>query len=61
MSSKEGRAFFGKGCCEKALTPSGRKKEIWRSFFKIECQVFLFKEIVLGHPCIPRVRVSTER
>ena len=26
---------------------------------KVECQIFLSKEIVLGHPCIPRVRVDT--
>ena len=25
---------------------------------KVGCQVFLSKEIVLGHPCIPRVRVD---
>ena len=81
MSSKEGRAFFGKGCCEKARTPSGKEKEehFWQKvlqkctdakrqkkgglerFFKVECQVFLSKEIVLGHPCIPRVRVNTVR
>jgi hypothetical protein len=58
MSSKEGRAFFGKGCCEKARTPSGKEKEDWRDFSKIGCQVLLSKEIVLGHPCIPRVRVN---
>ena len=26
---------------------------------KVECQIFLSKEIVLGHPRIPRVRVDT--
>ena len=26
---------------------------------EVECQIFLSKEIVLGHPCIPRVRVDT--
>ena len=58
MSSKGGRAFFGKRCCEKARTPSGKEKEGWRDFLKIGCQVLLSKEIVLGHPCIPRVRVN---
>ena len=58
MSSKEGRAFFGKGCCEKARTPSGKEKEDWRDFLKIGCQVLLSKEVALGHPCIPRVRVN---
>ena len=59
MSSGEGRAFFGKGCCENVRMPSGKEKEDWRDFFKVECRVFLSKEIVLGHPCIPRVRVDT--
>ena len=52
-------SIFGRRCCKNVRTPSGRKKEVWRSFFKAGCQVFLFKEIVLGHPCIPRVRVDT--
>ena len=39
--------------------PSGKEKRRFGEVFsKIECQVFLSKEIVLGHPCIPRVRVS---
>ena len=37
---------------------SGKEKEDWRDFSKVECQVLLSKEIILGHPCIPRVRVS---
>jgi len=28
-------------------------------FQKDECQIFLSKEIVLGHPCVPRVRMDT--
>ena len=56
MSSEEGRAFFGKGCCENARVPSGKEKEDWRDFFKVGCQVLLSKEVGLGHPCIPRVR-----
>ena len=51
-------SIFGKRCCKNVRTPSGRKKEVWRDFFKAGCQVFLSKEIVLGHPCIPRVRVN---
>ena len=56
-----GSAFFGKGCCENARVPSGREKEDWKDFSKVGCQVLLSKEIVLGHPCIPRVRVNTVR
>jgi hypothetical protein len=58
LSGGEGRAFFGKGCCENVRTPNGKEKEVWRDFSKVGCQVLLSKEIVLGHPCIPRVRVN---
>ena len=51
-------SIFGKRCCKNVRTPSGKEKEDWRDFFKAECRVFLSKEIVLGHPCIPRVRVN---
>ena len=51
MSSKEGRAFFGKGCCEKARTPSGKEKEDWRDFSKIGCQVLLSREVCLQLFC----------
>ena len=58
LNGVEGRAFFGKRCCKNVRTPSGRKKEDWKDFSKVGCQVFLSKEIILGHPCVPRVRVS---
>ena len=58
MTDEEGSAFFGKGCCENVRVPSGKEKEDWRVFSKVECQVLLSKEIILGHPCIPRVRVT---
>jgi hypothetical protein len=51
-------AFFGKVCCENVWAQSGREKADWRDFPKVGCQVFLSKEIILGHPCIPRVRVT---
>jgi hypothetical protein len=54
-------SIFGKRCCKNVRTPSGRKKEDWKDFSKVGCQVFLSKKIILGHPCIPRVRVNTER
>ncbi len=58
LSRGEGRAFFGKRCCENVRMPSGKEKEDWRDFSKVGCRVFLSKEIALGHPCIPRVRVN---
>ncbi len=52
-------SIFGKRCCKNVWTPSGRKKRrIEKVFQKIGRQVFLFKEIIMGHPCIPRVRAN---
>ena len=53
-----GAHFSAKGVAKKARMPSGKEKEDWRDFSKIGCQVLLSKEVVLGHPCIPRVRVN---
>ena len=58
MTDEEGSTFFGEGCCENVRVPSGKEKEDWKDFSKVECQVLLSKEIILGHPCIPRVRVT---
>jgi hypothetical protein len=58
MTDEEGSAFFGERCCENVRVPSGKEKEDRRDFSKVECQVLLSKEVVLGHPCIPRVRVT---
>ena len=55
---KKGAHFSAKGCCENVRMPSGKEKENWRDFSKVECQVLLSKEVILGHPCIPRVRVN---
>ena len=52
-------SIFGRGCCKSARMQSGRKKEDWKDFSKVECQIFLSREIVLGHPCVPRVRMDT--
>ncbi|MFN9898061.1 MAG: hypothetical protein ACK55Z_04530, partial [bacterium] len=59
LSGGEGRVFLAKDVAKIYGRQAAGKKEVWRSFFKTGCQVFLFKEVVLGHPCIPRVRVST--
>ena len=58
MTDEGGSAFFGKGCCENVRMPSGKEKENRRDFSKVRCQVLLSKEVVLGHPCIPRARVN---
>jgi hypothetical protein len=35
-----------------------RKRRLKRLFQKFGCQLLLSKEIILGHPCVPRVRVT---
>ena len=59
LSSGEGRAFLAKGVAKMYGRQAVEKRRFGEVFSKIECQVFLFKGIILGHPCIPRVRVST--
>ena len=58
MADEKGSAFFGKGCCENVWAQSGKEKADWRDCSKVGCRVLLSKEIILGHPCIPRVRAS---
>ena len=49
---------MAKGVAKMYGRQAAEKRRIGKVFQKVECQVFLFKEIVLGHPCIPRVRVN---
>jgi hypothetical protein len=50
MSSEEGRAFFDKGCCEKARMPSDKEKEGWRDFSKVGCRVFCQRKLFWDTP-----------
>ena len=51
MSSKEGRAFFGKGCCENARVPSGKEKEVWKKFFqKLDAKYFCQRKLFWDTP-----------
>ncbi len=59
LSSGEGRAFLAKSVAKMYGRQAVEKRRFGEVFSKIECQVFLFEEIVLGQPCIPHVRVST--
>jgi hypothetical protein len=52
-------SIFWQKVLQKCTGAKRQKKGGLERFSKDECQVFLFKEIVLGHPCIPRVRVDT--
>ena len=58
LSGGEGRAFLAKGVAKMYGRQAAKKKRIGKVFSKVGCQVLLSKEIVLGHPCIPRVRVN---
>ena len=55
---EKGEHFWQK-VLQKCTDAKRQKKGRLERFSKVECQIFLSKEIVLGHPCIPRVRVDT--
>ena len=52
-------SIFWQKVLQKCTDAKRQKKGGLERFSKVECQIFLSKEIVLGHPCIPRVRVDT--
>ncbi len=54
----KGVHFSVKGVAKMYGCRAAKKKKIEEIFQKIECQVLLSKEDILGHPCIPRVRVT---
>ena len=58
LNGVEGRAFLARGVAKMYGRQAAEKRRIGK-ILKVECQIFLSKEIVLGHPCIPRVRVDT--
>ena len=58
MSGVEGKHFWQKGVARMYGHQAAEKREVGKTFSEYGCQVFLSKEIVLGHPCIPRVRVN---
>ncbi len=50
--------FLAKGVAKMCGCRAAEKKKIEKTFQKFGCQLPLSKEIVLGHPCEPRVRVT---
>ncbi len=58
VEREKGEHFWQK-VLQKCTDTERQKKGGSERFSKVECQIFLSKEIVLGHPCIPRVRVDT--
>ena len=51
-------SIFWQKVLQKCTDAKRQKKGGLERFSKAGCQIFLSKEIVLGHPCIPRVRVD---
>jgi hypothetical protein len=35
-----------------------RKRRLEKTRQKLGCQLLLSKEVILGHPCVPRVRLT---
>ena len=54
---EKGEHFWQK-VLQKCTDAKRQKKGGLERFSKVECQIFLSKEIVLGHPCVPRVRMA---
>ena len=52
-------SIFWQKVLQKCTDAKRQKKGGLERFSKDGCQIFLSKEIVLGHPCIPRVGVDT--
>ena len=59
LNSGKKESIFGRRCCKNARTQNGGKKEVWKDFKKMNAKYFCLREIVLGHPCVPRVRMDT--
>ena len=59
LSSGKRRAFLAEGVAKMHGRKAAEKRRFGKIFKKVECQIFLSKEIVLGHPCVPRVRMDT--
>jgi hypothetical protein len=50
--------FLAKGVAKMCGCRVAEKKKIEKTFQKFGCQLLLSKEIILGHPCVPHVRVT---
>ena len=51
--------FLAKGVAKMCGCKAVEKKKTGKRLVKkLGCQLLLSKEIILGHPCVPRVRVT---
>jgi hypothetical protein len=59
MSDKRRECIFWQRVLRKCTgVKQRRKKKIEKTHQKFGCQLLLSKEIILGHPCVPRVRLT---
>ena len=56
--AEKGEHFLAEGVAKMYGCKAAEKRRFGKIFKKDGCQIFLSKEIILGHPCIPRVRVN---
>ncbi len=51
--------FSSEGCCENVRVQSSREKVGWKDSSKSkDANYFCQRRIILGHPCVPRVRLT---
>ena len=58
MTGKRECVFPARGVVKMCGYKATEKKKIDETFQKVGCQLLLSKEIILGHPCVPRVRLT---
>jgi hypothetical protein len=50
--------FLAKGVAKMYGYKAAEKKKTEKTRRKLGCRLLLSKEIILGHPCVPRVRLT---
>ena len=50
--------FSAKGVVKMCGCKATEKRKIEKTHQKLGCQLLFSKEIILGHPCVPRVRLT---
>ena len=61
ISGKKECIFSARGVVKMCGCKATEKRKIEKTHQKLGCQLLLSKEIILGHPCVPRVRVRVTR
>jgi formylmethanofuran dehydrogenase subunit A len=50
LSGGKRRAFFGRRCCKNVRVQSGRKKEVWKDFQKMDAKYFCLRKLFWDTP-----------